>query len=188
MKLAAGDSARDPDAFLAAYRWRAATDAGQVRFDAVTGLKRPNTWREVVADWKAGRDVNRAQWHRFDANEVALGNRKVLDSYLHREEIVSRKLSQLADLEPATARSYLNEFKAKYAPGSTISDTARGRQVYPHLAGEKLKGRYVLELPVLTRPIPGRRPRVRGRSVDLDPRRRRHLLPQNPRTVKEYET
>jgi hypothetical protein len=125
-----------------------------VRFDAVTGLKRPNTWREVVADWRAGVAFNRAQWWRFDANEITLGNRKRLDSYVPGEEIVSRKQSQLADLEPATAREYLNEIIKKYPVGEVIKDTAKARRDYPHLVGEEISGKTYLEVPVQNRPVP----------------------------------
>jgi hypothetical protein len=154
VRLAAGDFARDPDAFVAARRALMDGDAGMVRYDALTGLKRPNTWREIVQDWRAGVAFNRAQWYRFEANEITLANRKRLDSYNPGEAIVSRKQSQLADLEPSTARRYIAEFAKKYPVGEVIKNTAKARREFPHLIGKKLNGYQFLEVPVQQLAVP----------------------------------
>ncbi len=152
IKVASSRYAADPDAFRAA-RKLAPSDAGTVRFDNF-GNPRPNTWPEIIRDWRAGRKFNLAQNHRFEANEVTLLNRKRLDSYNHGTEIVSRKMSQLADLDPATAKYYLQEITRKYSPGEVIADTVKARSQYPQLARQKLEGRMFLELPIQNRPVP----------------------------------
>jgi hypothetical protein len=48
--------------------------------------------------------INAAPWHRYDVNEVTLSNGKVLDSYIPGGAIVSRKYTQLAEVDPSTAR------------------------------------------------------------------------------------
>jgi hypothetical protein len=155
VKAAVGEFAKDPDAWRASRQvsLREGGEAGTVRFDAFN-LKRPNTWREVIGDWRDGQQFNLDQWNRYEANEVTLDNGKRLDSYAHRDDIVSRKNSQLADLEPSTALAYLREHGTKYSPGEVISDTARARTEFPHLIGEPLDGRQVLEVPVQDRPVP----------------------------------
>ncbi len=152
VKVAASRYASDPDAYRAAPKLMP-SDAGQVRFDAF-GLPRPNTWPGILADWRAGRAFNAHQNHRFEANEVTLLNKKRLDSYNHGSEIVSRKLSQLADLSPDTAKYYLQEITRKYPPGEIIADTTKARTEFPHLAGKELRGRMYLELPVQNKPVP----------------------------------
>ncbi|MGL5830147.1 MAG: hypothetical protein ACRC0L_11340, partial [Angustibacter sp.] len=107
-----------------------------------------------MRDWKAGRNFNLAQNHRFEANEITLLNGKRLDSYNSGTEIVSRKMSQLADLEPDTAKYYLQEITRKYSPGEIIADTAKARREFPHLARQELEGNMYLELPVQNRPVP----------------------------------
>ena len=156
VKAAVGEFARDPDAWRAARQLALRgeqADAGMVRFDAL-GLKRPNTWREVVQDWRDGQQFNLDQWGRYDANEITLRNGRRLDSYTHELDIVSRKNSQLADLEPSTASAYLREHVAKYSPGEVIADTARARTEFPHLIGKPLDGKRILEVPVQNQPVP----------------------------------
>lgn len=156
VKAAVAEFAKDPDAFLAARQvvLREVGDSGVVRYDALTGLKRPNTWPETLADWKAGHQFNAAQWHRFEANEITLENGKRLDSYIHGDIIVSRKNSQLADLEPSTVHQYLREFVTKYPKEMVVKDTVKARTEFPQLIGKQLKGRHVLEVPVQAAPVP----------------------------------
>jgi hypothetical protein len=155
VKAAVGEFAKDPDAWRAGRQiaLREGAEAGTVRFDEFN-LKRPNTWREVIGDWKDGYKFNVDQWNRYEANEITLGNGKRLDSYAHEADIVSRKNSQLADLEPSTALAYLREHGTKYSPGEIISDTARARTEFPHLIGEPLDGKSILEVPVQVKPVP----------------------------------
>ena len=89
---------------------------------------------------------------------------KVVDSYEHREEIIERKHSQLADIHAATAIGYLRDIARKYSPGEPISDTPRNRDLYPNLVGEELDGAMVLEVPIQTRPVP---PVVIAKATEL---------------------
>jgi hypothetical protein len=45
-------------------------------------------------------------------------------------------MSQLADLTPETAKTYLREIPQKYSPGEIIADTTKARTEFPHLAGK----------------------------------------------------
>ena len=75
-----------------------------------------------------------------------------VDSYdTIKEEIVSRKYTQLADVNEATAMRYLHEIDAKYAPGSRIADVP---STPAWLRGQFLEGSKVLELPPQHGPIP----------------------------------
>ncbi|GAA1426814.1 hypothetical protein GCM10009601_36740 [Streptomyces thermospinosisporus] len=78
----------------------------------------------------------------------------MLDSYLPGEEIVSRKFTQVAKITPGTFKNYLNELGQKYSPGTVVPDTPKARAEYPQLIGEPLTGRWVLEVPVQSQPVP----------------------------------
>jgi hypothetical protein len=103
-----------------------------------------------------GRDFNAAQNDRFPYNELYIedpkgGSHFKLDSYNDISgEIVSRKLTQLADIQEQTAKNYISEIEKKYAPGRTIANVPTSGS----LAGETLRGTKFLEVPVQTRPIP----------------------------------
>jgi hypothetical protein len=75
-----------------------------------------------------------------------------LDSYdTQAREIVSRKYTQLGDVQESTGARYLNELDAKYAPGTRIADVPSTADA---LRGRLLQGKMVLEVPVQSRPIP----------------------------------
>jgi hypothetical protein len=152
----ARDFARDPAAFLAARKGLMVTDGGHVRYDLLTGLKRRNTWAESRADMAEGVVFNQSQWHRFETNEVYLGNGKVLDSYDPLYEIVSRKQTQLAEVNRSTALKNLRDFLKNYSPGEVVKDTPRARAQFPHLIGEKIRGDMYLDVPVQNHPVPER--------------------------------
>lgn len=79
----------------------------------------------------------------YDYNEIHLENGKRLDSYdLDLGEIVSRKATNLEDIELSTFESYLKEMKSKYHKGIRIRSNK-----YPDLDGKKLKGKQILEIP-----------------------------------------
>lgn len=99
----------------------------------------PNNWKVKVYE---GQKFNYENYGRYPENEVRLENGKVLDSYKPDAEIVSRKFTQLSDIKPETAKSYINEIDAKYAPGTAIK------------GGGKLFGDEILEVPVQKAPIP----------------------------------
>jgi hypothetical protein len=74
-----------------------------------------------------------------------------VDSYLHDDEIVSRKLTQLGDVNESTGKGYVRELYNKYQPGRTIADVPSAPA---GLAGRALSGDMVLEVPVQTSAVP----------------------------------
>ena len=68
-----------------------------------------------------------------------------LDSYVPGEEIISRKFTQLGDVDLKTAKAYIDELVTKYPVGAKIPDTPGNRA--SGLAGETLRGRPVLQVP-----------------------------------------
>lgn len=99
---------------------------------------------------KDGEQFNRDNHSRYPHNEVTLENGKRLDSYRPGEAIVSRKNTQLGDVNESTAREYVNEIDRKYAPGTVIKSTDHNGAV----GGTRLNGDPVLEVPVQNGPIP----------------------------------
>jgi len=102
-----------------------------------------------------GNAFNKAQSPRYPHNEVYIekpgGGYYRLDSYNPRTgEIVSRKFTQFGDIQESTGLSYLNELAKKYAPGSKIADVPSSAS----LAGQRLRGRMILEVPVQLGQIP----------------------------------
>jgi len=74
-----------------------------------------------------------------------------LDSYNPSAgEIVSRKFTQLSDIQEQTALNYINEIPTKYPVGGTIANVPSSGG----LAGQVLQGQYILEVPMQVRPIP----------------------------------
>ncbi|MGH3767933.1 MAG: hypothetical protein ACRDTX_22765 [Pseudonocardiaceae bacterium] len=107
----------------------------------------------------SGTQFNRDNWHRYPFNEVRLTNGKVLDSYNPRlGEIVSRKYTQLADVQPATAREYINEAVRKYPEGQEIASSPsvllQEERTGREIAGQRLQGDIVLEVPSQVKRVP----------------------------------
>lgn len=97
-----------------------------------------------------GNDFNRKawkeEWYRY--NEIVLSNGKRLDSYtppMNGKEgmIVSRKATDLENIELSTFEDYLKEIKAKYPIGEKINAPKYGDK----LKGKVLEGRHYLEIP-----------------------------------------
>ncbi|MGP4001327.1 WXG100 family type VII secretion target [Streptomyces sp. 8N706] len=105
--------------------------------------------QEVRDNFFRGNKFNNENYARYPANEVHLSNGKRLDSYVPGKEIVSRKHTQMAGVDPKTARSYLDEIINKYEPDTIIRSNK-----YPDLDGKPLQGDMILEVPVQHRPIP----------------------------------
>ncbi|WP_354360745.1 hypothetical protein [Pedobacter sp. UYP30] len=80
-----------------------------------------------------------------------------LDSYKPGEEIVSRKYTQLSEIQESTAKNYINEIDKKYPEGADIanvpSNTTGGNSGIFE-SGNTLKGKKVLEIPVQNKPVP----------------------------------
>ena len=80
----------------------------------------------------------------------------VLDSYGPRDPArgagpVSRKFTQLADVQLSSARAMLQEAHRKYRPGRTFADVP-SRPL--ELQGQTIQGQLWLEVPIQTTPIP----------------------------------
>ena len=91
---------------------------------------------------------------RYTYNEVTVSGpikNPVLDSYIPGEEIVSRKYTQMADIQEKTAIGYLNELTNKYPPGTQITNSPFNSKA---LRDDYLKGDMILEIPVQNSPIP----------------------------------
>ena len=65
-------------------------------------------------------------------------------------EIVSRKFTQLSDVQESTAVRYINEISAKYPVNGVVADVPSSGD----LSGQLLRGQYYLEVPVQAGPIP----------------------------------
>jgi hypothetical protein len=118
-----------------------------------TGLPKAVS-KTIVRNWERGKRFNTTRGHSYRHNEVRLTNGKVLDSYKHHREIVSRKHTQLAEVKPNTAKGYINELPRKYSPGQVVADTTDNAVRSPELIGKQINGDLVLEVPKQKAPIP----------------------------------
>jgi hypothetical protein len=103
-----------------------------------------------------GENFNKENRPRYTFKEVEVygegGKIYRVDSFdREKEEIVSRRLTQLADVQETTAKSYLSEFTLKYPPGATITDSPFNPE---KLRGQRLIGTMIFEVPVQVKPIP----------------------------------
>ena len=88
------------------------------------------------------RQAEEEGWYQF--NEVHLSNGKRLDSYDPiKGEFVSRKATNLEEIQSSTFESYLNEMKVKYSPGTII----RSDKYIDSIDAEPLIGKQILEIP-----------------------------------------
>jgi hypothetical protein len=120
-----------------------------------------------------GSKFNWENYHRYEFREVLLGRltdpgpppvygeRFRVDSYNPGDEVVSRKLTQLGEVQPRTAIGYVDEILRKYNPESpdlqilgTDANRAQFGNRAADLVGSGLDGQMVLEVPVQTHPIP----------------------------------
>ncbi|MFT9821116.1 hypothetical protein [Lysinibacillus sp. NPDC056185] len=84
-----------------------------------------------------------------------MSNGKRLDSYDPiKGEIVSRKATDLENIELSTFESYLKEMKVKYEPG-TIIRTDKYADFIPPIDGQPLKGKQILEIPASNKNFSG---------------------------------
>jgi hypothetical protein len=113
-------------------------------------------------DWKEARDyllldspiargnsfnlkAQENSWYNFF--EINLENGKRLDSYVPPSngsfgEIISRKATNLDEIELSTFENYLKEMQTKYSSGTKIRSDK-----YPALDGQNLQGKQILEIP-----------------------------------------
>ena len=83
----------------------------------------------------------------YDFHEINLENGKRLDSYVpptngNPGEIISRKATNLEEIDITTFEAYLKELNTKYAPGTKIRSNK-----YPGLDGQTIQGNKILEIP-----------------------------------------
>jgi hypothetical protein len=104
----------------------------------------------------AGKEFDRLNRPRYRYNELELvdakGRKSRVDSYdPDARHIVSRRLTQLAEIKESTAISYLNQLTQKYPSGVTISHSPFNPKA---LRGQRLRGDLVFEVPVQKKPVP----------------------------------
>ncbi len=112
--------------------------------------------QRFLENTKRGNQFNQIARPNYPYNEVAVdlpgGGQRILDSYNPSlGEIVSRKNTQFGEIQVRTAQVYIAEAVAKYAPGRIIADTPKNRGF--GIAGQELRGRLILEVPVQARPV-----------------------------------
>jgi hypothetical protein len=118
--------------------------------------KLPQETKDLIRGrWQAGNAFNEENKDRYEYSEVRVEpppgsdlNWAQLDSYDPGEEIVSRKNSQLAELDSSTWQNEIREIPYKYAPGTKI--ISRKGDLY----GRTLTGDMILEVPVQNAPVP----------------------------------
>ena len=109
-------------------------------------------WKEASDYWKynspmaRGNEFNKIAEKIYPFNEVNLANGKRLDSYILGEKIISRKATDLSDIEFNTFDKYLSEMIQKYAPGTVIRSNK-----YDCIDGQKLSGQMCLEIPAVNK-------------------------------------
>jgi hypothetical protein len=110
-------------------------------------------WKESRDYWlndspiARGNEFNKKAEKIYDFNEIHLENGKRLDSYIpptmdKKGMIISRKATDLENIELSTFENYLKEMKSKYSSGTTIRSNK-----YSQLDGKKLEGDLYLEIP-----------------------------------------
>lgn len=112
----------------------------------------------------AGSRFNWQNYDRYEAREIWIrssdGSTFRLDSYTPGEAVVSRRLTQLSDVQESTAMGYLDEITRKYQPNSPrllIADTPMNRAQLGETAGaigSPLRGQSIFEIPPQAAPVP----------------------------------
>ncbi|MFP7735794.1 hypothetical protein ACLHDF_20775 [Priestia aryabhattai] len=80
----------------------------------------------------------------MEATEIK-GKKYSVDSYVPGEEVVSRKFTQLTEVQEKIGLSYLSKFTKKYSSGKFNLNI---------LNGGRLEGELILQVPVQTKPVP----------------------------------
>jgi len=123
---------------------------------------RPEWLRQRIEE---GNEFNRQREPYYEeqggANEVHVeprsdkGQYPRVDSYVPDEEIVSRKHTQLADVQETTAVGYLRELANTYGPGTIVADTPSNRRdLGDDAIGLPMSGDMILEVPVQRNGVP----------------------------------
>jgi hypothetical protein len=123
---------------------------------------RPEWLRQRIEE---GNEFNRRREPYYEeqggANEVHVeprsdrGQYPRVDSYVPGEEIVSRKHTQLSNVQESTAVGYLRELANTYGPGTIVADTPTNRRdLGDEAIGQPMDGDMVLEVPVQRDGVP----------------------------------
>jgi hypothetical protein len=123
---------------------------------------RPEWLRQRIEE---GNEFNRRREPYYEeqggANEVHVeprserGQYPRVDSYVPGEEIVSRKHTQLANVQESTAIGYLRELANTYGPGTIVADTPTNRRdLGDEAIGQPMDGDMILEVPVQENGVP----------------------------------
>jgi hypothetical protein len=123
---------------------------------------RPEWLRRQIEE---GNEFNRRREPYYEeqggANEVHVeprsdkGQYPRVDSYVPDEEIVSRKHTQLAEVQESTANGYLRELANTYGPGTVVADTPTNRRdLGDDAIGQPMSGDMILEVPVQRNGVP----------------------------------
>jgi hypothetical protein len=104
---------------------------------------------------EAGNAFNQIARFQYPHNEIPIRTRAGglvwLDSYNPvTREIVSRKFTQLAEVDYETGLGYLQEARVKYPSGALIAETPAAGP----LAGQRVTGNLILEVPIQNAPVP----------------------------------
>lgn len=126
--------------------------------------------RSSMPEWlrqriEEGNEFNRRREPYYEdqggANEVHVeprsdkGQYPRVDSYVPGEEIVSRKHTQLSDVQEGTAVGYLRELANTYGPGTIVADTPTNRRdLGDDAIGQPMSGDMILEVPVQHNGVP----------------------------------
>ena len=103
-----------------------------------------------------GNNYNKARLFDYQFREVIVehpdGHRYRVDAHNVGEEIISRKLTQFAQISGAKGIEYLREAVRQYAPGTPIArvDSNKGLLAIT----DTLEGQLILEVPLQREPIP----------------------------------
>ena len=114
-------------------------------------------WKESRDYWlndspmARGNEFNKKAWKEewYPAWEVQLDNGKFMDGYNpYTKEIISRKATDLADIQEDTFIKYLNELRNKYAPPKKITTKKEG-EIYDLIRNKELPmdSKLILEIP-----------------------------------------
>ena len=104
--------------------------------------------------WEEGNNFNKENRPRYQYSEVEVqGTNKNyrVDSYNPGKAILSRKYTQLSEIQEKTAIGYINELSYKYPSGATITDSPFNPKV---LRGEIMIGELYLEVPIQNNAVP----------------------------------
>jgi hypothetical protein len=145
----------------AAKRAREAVEQAESRTPRADALRTNRPDRFMAPAWDricdgVAFDEIRARHYaeRGGGNEVMLKNGKRLDSYLPGDLIVSRKHTQLSEVQVETAIGYLREMDRKYSVREIVADTPGNRAQLPEEVGQRLRGIPILEVPPQNAEVP----------------------------------